>query len=74
MSPKPADAYGFYDKAVQALNELCALMAEFQCAIAQEDPALQMPPHAVKEAKRALGHFQENFSCMVREQKRKAGR
>lgn len=41
--------------------------------IAQAEP-LDLPPHIVKEAKRAVAKFEENFSLMVREQKRKVGR
>jgi len=49
-------------------------MMQLATAVAQDDPALQLPPHVVRAAKRAVARFQENFTLLVREQKRKAAR
>lgn len=73
MSPKPQDAWEFWQKSRQALDELNDVMQIFAANVAQEVP-LELPAHTVKRAKRSLAKFQENFSLMVREQKRKAGR
>lgn len=71
MTPKPIDTWGFWQKSKAALDELADVMQIFGTHIAQEG-ALELPPHTVHHAKRALGQFQENFSLLVREQKRKA--
>jgi hypothetical protein len=73
MSPKPQDAWEFWQKSREALDALDDVMQVFAINIAQIEP-LDLPPHIVKEAKRAVAKFQENFSLMVREQKRKAAR
>ncbi len=73
MSPKPRDSWAFWQKSQKALNELNDVMQVFATNIAQ-DQSLDLPPHIVKEAKRALAKFEENFNLMVREQRRKVGR
>jgi hypothetical protein len=73
VTAKPNDAWEFWQKSKTALDELNELLQVFATAIAQDDPSLQLPPHTVKQVKRALARFQENFILLVREQKRKAG-
>jgi hypothetical protein len=73
MSPKPLDTWQFWQKSREALDALNDTIQIFATNLAQAEP-LELPVHTVKEAKRALAKFQENFTLMVREQKRKAGR
>jgi hypothetical protein len=71
--PKPIDTWAFWQKSREALDALDDTM-HILAANLNHDPAIELPHHVVKQAKRALAKFQENFSLMVREQKRKAGR
>jgi hypothetical protein len=71
--PKPIDTWAFWQKSREALDELNDTM-QILATNLNHDAALELPHHTVKHAKRALATFQENFSLIVREQKRKAGR
>jgi hypothetical protein len=73
MTKPRTDPCAFWQQSKQALDELNDVMQVFATHIAQED-AIELPPHIVRQAKRAQAHFAENFTLMVREQKRKAGR
>ncbi len=57
MTPKPNDAWDFCQKSQHALTALNEAMQQFSTAIAQDDPALQLPHHAVKDVKRNLARF-----------------
>jgi hypothetical protein len=72
--PKPIDTWEFWRESRKALDDINDVMQIFATHIAQANPPLELPPHIVKNGKRALAKFQECFSLMVREQKRKAGR
>jgi len=71
MTPKPIDAWKFWQKSREALDELQEVM-EVCARYVSEAGTLKLPPHPVKRAKRALARFEENFTLIVREQKRKA--
>jgi ABC-type branched-subunit amino acid transport system ATPase component len=71
---KSHDAWAFWRHSQTAINDLSDVMQQLATAVAQDDPTLQLPPHVVRQAKRALARFQENFTLLVREQKRKAAR
>jgi hypothetical protein len=71
---KPHDAWVFWQRSQAAISDLNDVMQQLATAVAQDDPALQLPPHVVRAAKRAVARFQENFTLLVREQKRKAAR
>jgi ABC-type branched-subunit amino acid transport system ATPase component len=71
---KSNDTWAFWQRSQAALSDLSDLMQQLATAVAQDDPTLQLPPHVVREAKRAVARFQENFTLLVREQKRKAAR
>lgn len=67
------DAWGFWQKSREALDELQDVMQILAANVSSDIP-LELPHHTVKRCKRALAKFQENFALLVREQKRKAGR
>jgi len=67
-------AWGFWQKSREALDALNDAMQCMATAVAQDDPALQVPHHVVKDVRRNVNRFSENFSLLVREQKRKSGR
>ena len=41
-------------------------------AIAQDDPALMVPPHIAKDARHAIERFQTNFELLVHAQRKAA--
>ena len=71
---KAGDSWAFWQRSKKALDELTDLMQVMGTAIAQDDPALQCPPHLVKEARKQTARFEENFRLLVHAQKRKAVR
>lgn len=73
MTPKPNSAWKFWQQSQQALDELNSLMQQLASSVSAE-PAIQPPPALVRQIKRNLADFQENFTLLVREQKRKVGR
>jgi hypothetical protein len=73
MTKPRTDPWAFWQESKTALDELADALEIFSTHIAQNN-SIELPPHTVKHAKRALAAFQENFTLMVREQKRKAGR
>lgn len=70
MSPKPTDAWEFWQRSKKALDDLNDLMQVMATAISQDDPTLAVPHHAIKDVKRTLARFQENFSFLVHVQKK----
>jgi hypothetical protein len=74
VTPKPNDAWEFWQRSKKALDELNDLMQVMGTAVAQDDPTLQVPHQVIKDVKRNLQRFQESFSCLVHAQKRKAAR
>jgi hypothetical protein len=73
MAIKPPDSWEFWRKSCKAVNDLNDAMQILAACVAQTEP-IDLPPHIVIEVNRAIKLFQENFSRMVREQKRKVGR
>lgn len=78
MTPrKTMDIWAFWQQsqlALDDLNELMQILAQYASQDDLDPPLLEPPAHLVKQVKRAAAKFQENFTLMVREQKRKAGR
>jgi hypothetical protein len=73
MTKPRTDPWAFWQESKTALDELTDVMQVLSTHIAQNN-AIELPPHTVRQAKRALASFQESFVLLVREQKRKAGR
>lgn len=65
-------AWEFWQRSKKALDELTELMQVMSTAISQDDPTLAVPHHVIKDVKRNIARFQENFSFLVHVQKRKA--
>lgn len=79
MTKRPAntreiDAWEFWQRSKKALDELNDMMQVMASAITQDDPTLQLPHHVVKDVKRSIARFQENFSFLVHVQKKKVSR
>jgi sugar-specific transcriptional regulator TrmB len=64
--PKPIDVREFWQRSREALDELNDVMQIFATNLAQLE-RLELPPHTVKDGKRALAKFRQNFSRMIRE-------
>jgi hypothetical protein len=70
MTPQPNDAWQFWVRSKQALDELNDLMQVMGTAVAQDNPTVQLPHGAIKDVKRNLQRFQESFGCLVHAQKK----
>jgi UDP-N-acetylmuramoylalanine-D-glutamate ligase len=66
-------AWKFWQESKQALDELGELMQQLAGLIVAS-PAIQPPPILVRQIKRDMARFQEQFTLLIREQKRKAAR
>lgn len=69
----PDVAWKFWQESKQALDELGDLMQQLATSITVEPP-IPPPPGIVRQIKRDMAHFQEKFTLLVREQKRRAER
>jgi len=66
-------AWTFWQESQQALDELNGLMQQL-AVVVSSDSSIYPPPALVRDVKRNLADFQEKFTLLVREQKRKADR
>jgi hypothetical protein len=69
----PDVAWKFWQESKQALDELGDLMQQLATFITVDHP-IPPPPGIVRQIKRDMAHFQEKFTLLVREQKRRAER
>lgn len=67
---KTLDSWTFWQRSRKALDELNDLMQVMSTAISQDDPALQCPRHIVKDVRKQIARFEENFRLLVHAQKK----
>jgi hypothetical protein len=70
VTPTPTDSWEFWQRSQRALDKLNATMQVMATAIAQDDPALQVPPHVAKDVRQAIARFEQNFELLVHAQKK----
>lgn len=66
------DSWEFWQRSQRALGRLNETMQVMATAVSQDDPALRIPHHVVKDVRRQMERFQANFELLVHAQRKAA--